>query len=179
MITNKEFYCLLVRYKCLTQVSNNWLYPGKSVKGNLFNKSGRRGVKWFQKLPKEMAAIMGLKNATEFTHHSFRRSSACAAFENGCTLAQIKLLGGWSHESTAAVYINTSVGSKRKIANTLFTGLEETQVCEPEESFLGKCKLTKSTQSEFDPETSKKARIPTNKKLDSVSEVENGSLACL
>ena len=76
---------------------------------------------------------MGLKNATEFTHHSVRRSSACAAFENGCTLAQIKLLGGWSHESTAAVYINTSVGSKRKMANALFTGVVEAQLCEPED----------------------------------------------
>jgi len=174
MIAIKKFYSLLMDYKSMIQASNLWLYPGKSNKSNIFNKAGRRGIKWFQKLPKEMASFMGIKNASEFTHHSFRRSSACAAFENGCTLAQIKLLGGWSHESTAAVYINSSLGSKRKIAQNLFAGVEETQVDEPEASLNKKVITTKSSQSDFSQNSRKKVKILEKTKLDSVFEVQSG-----
>lgn len=62
---------------------------------------------------------MNLKNPNSFSHHSFRRSGATAAYEHGCTAQQTMHFGDWSSLNVMENYIVHTKPTKRKIANAV------------------------------------------------------------
>lgn len=69
--------------------------------------------------PQVIAAFLKLENASSYTGHCFRRSSASMLAESGGDLPTVKRHCGWSSDKVAEGYIECSVNNKRKIAGQI------------------------------------------------------------
>lgn len=69
--------------------------------------------------PKRVAKYLGLPNVEDFISHSWRRSSATIAVEQGFDVVQLKLLGGWKSSTVAEGYVDNSIKGKKKRARML------------------------------------------------------------
>ena len=78
-------------------------------------------------IPHQIAQFLNKNNAQAFTFHSFRRSSASAAADQGATSAQLVDFYGWKSTSMANQYITTSKAMMDGMANKLI-GDEEGQM---------------------------------------------------
>ena len=79
----------------------------------------RRGERFFQNIAKDLAKEMGLENFSNYSHHSFRRSSATSLHQQGKTKVQIMHLGGWQSDKVVEGYIAESNVEKRSSADAL------------------------------------------------------------
>lgn len=61
-----------------------------------------RTVAWWNDLPK----------ADLYTVHSFRRTAASKMAENGATILEIMLAGGWKSDKVARTYVEKSMRTK-------------------------------------------------------------------
>ena len=67
---------------------------------------------------------MNLLNPELYSHHSFRRSAATAAYEHGCTAQQTMHFGAWSSTNVMENYIVHTKTTKRKVAEAVLGGFE-------------------------------------------------------
>ncbi|XP_044594033.1 uncharacterized protein LOC123271707 [Cotesia glomerata] len=86
------------------------------------------GKNTITEIPKKIAEFLKLPNASSYTGHSFRRTSATLLANAGANLTTLKQHGGWRSSSVAEGYIENSLYNKTKIfnhivnsENTLFT----------------------------------------------------------
>lgn len=85
-------------------------------------------------VPKEMARWLNKENISEFTFHSFRRTSATHAADRGATANQLMDFYGWSNSKVAQEYISTSKAAVKTMASNLIpsTKTTDTEGTEPE-----------------------------------------------
>lgn len=67
-------------------------------------------------IPKEVAKYLNLPEPLKFTGHSFRRTSASVAVDEGLTMDEIKRIGPWESTKVAEKYVQASLARKRKVA---------------------------------------------------------------
>ena len=115
MIKDSYFFSLFLKYQAKIGNRTKFLWPLWNNRYKIFNNQ-RRGQRWFQMLVKEVAKDCGLQDPESYTHHSFRRGAASAAFTENATVTQIKHLGGWKSTSVAESYVYDSVESRRNMA---------------------------------------------------------------
>ena len=77
----KMYHEMLPRDK-LEDGTEPYFYPAYHKRADKFTRRTRRGVEWLQAFVKKVAADIGLPDSKRYTHHSFRRSSATAAYAN-------------------------------------------------------------------------------------------------
>ena len=118
IITGKKFYELMKDYRSLIDGKIEHFYPVWNVRFRKFSNQ-RRGPRGFQTIPKEIAAKLGLSNPEKYSHHSFRKGSASAAFTKDATLEQIKRICGWDSSTVALSYCHESDFSKRNISEKI------------------------------------------------------------
>jgi hypothetical protein len=56
---------------------------------------------------------------SEYTFHSFKRTSATTLAENGASDRDLQNAGGWKDVKTARLYVQSSVNTKTRIASQL------------------------------------------------------------
>ena len=91
--------------------------------GRLFNVAIGKNV--LALVPQKVALFLNLENASSFTGHSIRRTSASVGAENGITALQLKELGGWKSDTVAASYIESSTRHRAEIASGLLPKMKE------------------------------------------------------
>ena len=77
------------------------------------------GINTIGKVPEDIAKFLNLENPEQYTGHSFRRSSALWLADSGADKDTIMRHGGWKSSTVAEGYIETSVESKKWIAEKL------------------------------------------------------------
>ena len=82
-----------------------------------------------------MARILQKSDITKYTFHSFRRSSATAAADNGATVQQMQDFFGWKSASMTMEYISTSKSAVQSMASSLYP---PENVVKPEYGLSGK-----------------------------------------
>lgn len=80
------------------------------------------GINTFGSMPCKVAEYLNLPNASEYTGHCLRRSSATMLVEGGGNITNLKRHGGWKSSSVAEGYIADSMKSKIQIANRIQNG---------------------------------------------------------
>ncbi|XP_031342149.1 uncharacterized protein LOC116170098 [Photinus pyralis] len=80
------------------------------------------GVHTFGKIPSLIAQYLKIPNFTNYTGHSFRRSSASLLVEAGGDILMLKRHGGWVSSTVAEGYIEDSMASKMEISSKILTG---------------------------------------------------------
>ncbi|EFA09409.2 uncharacterized protein LOC103315043 isoform X1 [Tribolium castaneum] len=70
-------------------------------------------------VPAIVAKYLGLENASSYTGHCFRRSSASLLANAGATMERIKRHGGWRSTTVAEGYIEECENTKIKVANLI------------------------------------------------------------
>lgn len=116
-ITKHCWIELLLRYFSLrpdTTITRFFLtyHNGKCIKSPV-------GINTIGKIPSQIAQYLKLDNATEYTGHCFRRSSATLLANNGGDVLALKRHGGWKSARVAEGYVEDSVNSKITLAETL------------------------------------------------------------
>ena len=76
------------------------------------------------KVPHEMANFLKKTNAKDYTFHSFRRSSATVAADNGASAQQMIDFFGWNNVSMPQEYISTSKAAVKSMANNLSSRID-------------------------------------------------------
>ncbi|XP_045471427.1 uncharacterized protein LOC123678443 [Harmonia axyridis] len=74
----------------------------------------------FGTFPRQIAAFLKLENATSYTGHCFRRTSASLLADSGATIDVLKRHGGWKSSNVAEGYIESSIKNKQKISDKIF-----------------------------------------------------------
>lgn len=80
------------------------------------------GKNTFSKLPSKIALFLKLPDASLYTGHCLRRSSATLLADAGANITTIKRHGGWRSTAVAESYIENSVENKTIIANQVLQG---------------------------------------------------------
>ena len=65
-----------------------------------------------EEVPRTIAWWNDLPKAELFTIHSFRRTAASKMAENGATILEIMLAGGWKSDKIARTYVEKSMRTK-------------------------------------------------------------------
>ena len=116
IITRNSFIEVLVQYAATFPSHDSFFYRCWNVKYKKWSKT-RKGIKFFQNIPKEMAIFLKKKNKLNFSHHSFRRSYATSMHAAGATRQQIKMAGGWRSDKVVEHYIANSDAERRRTGN--------------------------------------------------------------
>ena len=66
-----------------------------------------------------MASFLNKENATDFTFHSFRRTSATLAADSGATIQQMQDFFGWKSPSMTMEYITISATVVNSMASAI------------------------------------------------------------
>ena len=66
-----------------------------------------------------MVSFLNKENPTDFTFHSFRRTSATLAADSGATIQQMQDFFGWKSPSMTMEYITTSSAAVKSMASVL------------------------------------------------------------
>ena len=69
------------------------------------------GEKYYTDIPRDIAIVLNLDDPKGYRGHSFRRSAATNAAENGATTREIMKMGEWKSEAVALKYVDDSVRS--------------------------------------------------------------------
>lgn len=78
------------------------------------------GKHTISKVPYEIAKYLNIKDAKEYTGHSFRRTSATLlANASGVDILDLKRHGGWKSSTVAESYIADSLSNKVQVANKI------------------------------------------------------------
>ena len=118
LVSDWKHYSLLDTYRKTFEKPTGFFYRAWNVRFGKWNKT-RRGIKFFQLVPKEIARALNFSNVDAYTHHAFRRTLASSLHEAGATRQMIKRAGGWQSDKVVEGYIAESVGEKRKCADLL------------------------------------------------------------
>lgn len=86
-----------------------------------------RGVNHATRVAKKIAKFLGL-DASQYTGHSFRRTSATTAADSGISLLNLKRLGGWKSDSVAESYIDNSRAAVEDAARLLVPRKASTEI---------------------------------------------------
>ncbi|XP_045466569.1 uncharacterized protein LOC123675267 [Harmonia axyridis] len=78
------------------------------------------GKNMFGTFPRQIAAFLKLENATSYTGHCFRRTSASLLADSGATIDVLKRHGGWKSSNVAEGYIESSIKNEQKISDKIF-----------------------------------------------------------
>lgn len=91
----------------------------------------RLGKHFFlNKAPKSIAMFLGKNTPEKYTGHSFRRSGATNAAENGAGHEDLKRLGRWKSSSVAEGYVQESIASKKRLATYVSGNVQKKQKIE-------------------------------------------------
>lgn len=121
-----------------------------------------RGKNYLSIVAKKIARFLGLDD-TNYSGHSFRRSSATAAADSGVTLINLKRFGGWKSDSVASGYIDESAAAKRNMAATLVPSHDQSgQNIEIQDSIKYSRASTTATSAESTPGPKDKAPVIMN-----------------
>lgn len=77
------------------------------------------GKNKFAMMPRLIAEYLELPNPTEYTSHSFRRTSATLLADAGADITTLKRHGGWKSAQVAEEYIEDSINHKMRIENLI------------------------------------------------------------
>jgi integrase len=77
------------------------------------------GINSIGKVPTEIAKFLKIEDFALYTGHSFRRSSASWLADSGADKDTIMRHGGWKSSTVAEGYVETSVESKKRIAEQI------------------------------------------------------------
>lgn len=77
------------------------------------------GKNTFGKLPQNIASFLKLPDASLYTGHCFRRTSASLLANSGATVDILKRHGGWKSATVAEGYVESSINNKKSIADTI------------------------------------------------------------
>lgn len=77
------------------------------------------GVNTIGSIPKLVAKYLGKPNFKDYKGHCFRRTAATMLADSGATLLLLKKAGGWRSDSVAQSYVDNSMATKRKVADSL------------------------------------------------------------
>lgn len=89
------------------------------------------GIHTIGGIPSKIAGYLSLPDASLYTGHCFRRTSATLYANAGGSKENLKRHGGWKSDSVAEGYVEESVFNKTKIAKTILGGVnqqEQTQL---------------------------------------------------
>jgi integrase len=97
--------------------------------GELFKtvlKSGKfskcpMGYNYLGKIPKDVAEVLELDNPKSFTGHSFRRSSATHAADEGASSVEMRRYYNWKDDTIANKYIEETLSGNRHMAQIMTT----------------------------------------------------------
>lgn len=91
------------------------------------NKYGKQpmGVNYLSKIGKEVAEVLKLPNASSYTGHCFRRSSATFAANQGATAIEMQKHFGWKQPSTALRYIDGTLEGSKKMASRFISATND------------------------------------------------------
>ena len=89
------------------------------------------GKNYINKIPHEIAQKLDFEDVQEYTFHSFRRTAATTAADEGASPLQMQQHFGWKSVSMADEYISTSKAAIKVIAKTL-AGNNESKVTQHE-----------------------------------------------
>lgn len=82
------------------------------------------GIHKISNVAQEVAKYLNLENASEYTGHCLRRTSATFLVDSGGDLTCLKRHGGWKSNTVAEGYIEESIANKKDIAKKIL-GLDE------------------------------------------------------
>ncbi|XP_028132030.2 uncharacterized protein LOC126892541 [Diabrotica virgifera virgifera] len=101
------------------------------------------GKNSISKIPTKIAEFLKLPNATNYTGHSFRRTSASLLANSGGDILALKQHGGWKSTNIAEGYIEQSLAKKQKISEQIMgvTEVEEVDYNQPSTSTFGGCQV--------------------------------------
>lgn len=88
------------------------------------------GVNTFGTMPREIATFLKLPNATNYTGHCFRRSSATLLADAGADITTLKRLGGWRSATVAEGYLENSIQNKTKISQQILGSITQANTTE-------------------------------------------------
>lgn len=77
------------------------------------------GINTMSRIPAAVASFLQLPDASSYSGHSLRRSSATLLANAGADLVAIKRFGGWKSSKVAEGYIDDSLSSKIKAAKMI------------------------------------------------------------
>ncbi|KAJ6639274.1 hypothetical protein Bhyg_12017 [Pseudolycoriella hygida] len=118
-VNQVDLLAILRRYIALRpkNVSHNRFFVGYRS-GKCINQPV--GINSFASMPQKIATFLGLTNIKSFTGHCFRRSWATILAEAEAGMTCIKRTGGWKSVKVVERYIQNTLTSKRKAAQTIF-----------------------------------------------------------
>ena len=108
-----EEYLVAIRND-LGQVTGNVWWTGR----NVYVKT-HLGKNIIARIPKEMAEQLKIANSSGYSFHSYRRSSATEAANQGLSAVQLQQHFGWANPSMCQEYISTSKAAVMDIAGKL------------------------------------------------------------
>jgi len=118
-ITDPLFIKIFETYKqTFEDSSEGWFYRCWNQKYKKWNVT-RKGLKFFQLVPRQIAMFLTKPNFLKYSHHSFRRTMATSMYERGATRQQIKIAGGWKSDKVVEHYIQNSSAQLTKTADIL------------------------------------------------------------
>ena len=89
------------------------------------------GENFIAHFPAAIATFLGLPDAATYTSHAIRRTAATLLADSGVGLLELKRAGSWLSSAVAEEYIDKSMPSKTKIANSFNFGKEDSEPSEP------------------------------------------------
>jgi len=106
------------------------------------------GINKIGQYPKEIAQFLQLPNASLYTSHSFRRSSATLLANSGADITTLKRHGGWKSNSVAEGYIADCLNNKTKISKMISSTILEQSNGAASNTLPGKSLTSNNTPSE-------------------------------
>lgn len=85
------------------------------------------GINTFGKCPSLLARFLNLPDATKYTGHAFRRSSATIMANSGMSVDELKRQVGWKSSTVASGYIEESIQNKISVTKRIGEALTSTQ----------------------------------------------------
>lgn len=113
----RTYLCQLEDNGITTQGENPVFYTGK--KDSVTYAKSPIGKNMLAVIGKEVAEVLGLENPKTYTGHTFRRTAARQAADNGATTSDLKRHFGWKSVNTADKYIDESSHRVKKMAQIM------------------------------------------------------------
>lgn len=84
------------------------------------------GINKLGDVPKQIAIYLGLPEATAYTGHCFRRSSATILVDAGGDLLDLKRHGGWQSSAVAEGYVDNSLNNQNNNSSKISSAIANT-----------------------------------------------------
>lgn len=85
------------------------------------------GINTIGKMPHIIATWLNLPEASRYTGHCFRRTSATLLADTGANTLELQRHGGWKSARVAEGYVENSVGNKRKISKKISDAIDDSE----------------------------------------------------